>query len=91
MINIPDQHHDADDDQHERDDNRDARNYALAFSLHLTERQHSVRESTDENANCELAWLVLQDALDNPWGELTHSELHDDHGDRQYKCRETDH
>jgi hypothetical protein len=63
----------------------------LAFSLHLTERQHGVRESTDEDANSELARLILQDALDNPCGELTHSELHDDHGDRQYKCRETDH
>ena len=64
---------------------------ALAIGLHLTERQHGVRESTDKNANCELARLVLQDSLDNPWGELAHSELHDDHGDCQYKRRETDH
>ena len=91
MMNIPDQHHDADDDQHERDDHRDARNYALAIGLHLAERQHGVRESTNKNANCELAWLVLQDSLDDPWGELAHSELHDNHGDCQHKRRETDH
>src|SRR4030095_5963683 len=49
------------------------------------------RESADKNSNRELTGLVLQDALNDSWRELTHGELHDDHGDRQNERRETDH
>src|SRR4030095_14892282 len=91
MVDIPDEHHDADENQHERDDDGDAGHHTLPFGLHLTQRQHCVRESADKNSNRELTGLVLQDALNDSWRELTHGELHDNHGDRQYERRETDH
>jgi hypothetical protein len=88
---IPDEHHDADDDHHERDDDRETRNRTNTLGLNLTERQHCMCEGADEDSDRELARLVFEDALDNSWRELTHGELHDDHGDREHERGETDH
>ena len=35
VVYIPDEHHDADDDQHERDDYGEARNDAVILRLHF--------------------------------------------------------
>jgi hypothetical protein len=63
VIDVPNEHHDADDDEQECDDDRDAWNDAATIRLHFTQRQYCVSKSTDENADGELTRLVLEDAL----------------------------
>ena len=48
-------------------------------------------KSPDEDSDCELTRLVLQDPLHDPWRKLTHRELHDDHSDRKHKRCQADH
>jgi hypothetical protein len=86
MVHIQDQHHDADDDQNEGDDDRHARHeFGPLSGAHLAQRQHRVRECPDEGADRELAGLVLQNGSHDAGGELTHSELnhHQDHSQHQ--------
>ena len=92
MIDVQDQHHDADDHQDEGDDDRHARDELGALGgAHLAQRQHRVRKCPDEDADRELAGLVLQNAGDDAGGELTHCELdhHQDH--RQHQSGEAHH
>ncbi len=48
-------------------------------------------ESGDEEADCELTRLVLQDPLHDAGRELPHRELDDDHRDREDKSRQAHH
>jgi hypothetical protein len=60
VIHIQDQHHDADDDQNEGDQDRHAWHELGTFlRAHLAQRQHRVRKCPDKDANRELAGLVL--------------------------------
>ncbi len=50
-----------------------------------------MHESRDEQSDRELARLVAQDALHDPWRELTHGQLDDDHRDREHERGQADH
>ena len=92
MVHIQDQHHDADDDQNEGDDDRHAWHELVPFGgAHLAQRQHRVRERADEGTDRELAGLVLKDGGDDAGRELTHRELHHHQDHRQHQSGEAHH
>ncbi|HET6813773.1 MAG TPA: hypothetical protein VFJ69_07170 [Actinomycetota bacterium] len=45
-----------------------------------------VVEGGREQADGELAGTVLEQRADDPWGELTHGQLHRDQRDRQHQA-----
>ena len=54
-----------------------------ALEVDLAQREHRVGEGGHEEADRDLAGLVLQERLHDPGRELTHRELDDDHRDGQ--------
>ena len=92
VIHVQDQHHDADDDQDKGDYDRHARDELGALGgVHLAQRQHRVRERADEDADRELAGLVLQEGGDDAGGELAHRELDHHQNHRQHQGGEAHH
>ena len=92
-MDVDDQHRDADEDEHERGQDRDSGDVAGAVAVvrHLAEREDRVHEGRDEETDRELTGLVLEDALHDPRRELAHRELDDHHRDRQHESGQADH
>ena len=59
VVHVEDEHHDADDDENERHDHRHAGHGGVIAKAHFTQRQDGVCECGDEDADGELARLVL--------------------------------
>ena len=67
VVRIEDQHHDAEDDEREGDQDGDPGNELVALgSADLAQGEHRVREGADEDPDRELTRLVLQDLGDDP-------------------------
>jgi hypothetical protein len=68
VVHVHDEHRDADEDEHECCHDRDPWNVARAIAVvgHLADREDRMHKSGDEEADRELARLVLEDALHDP-------------------------
>ena len=80
VVHVEDQDHDARHHHDEGDDDRQTW-HRVPFDVDLAEREDRVGERCHEQADGDLAWLVLQERLHDARRELTHRELHDDHRD----------
>ncbi len=80
VVHVEDQDHDA---RHHHDEGHDDRQtwHGVAVDVDLAEREDRVGERCHEQADGDLAWLVLQERLHDARRELTHRELYDDHRD----------